>query len=201
MAAPAPSSAGPSTARSSTPSRCLCAPLMVRSSASHHIAVQLTCVSIHAEVLYCMGVRFDHVCSQQVEHDSAVPALAAVVNMELGFSSQCLAEPSKRFCIHKAAHSALHMLQVSNADMLHFFIKSSAFSCSCCPAGDVLGYAEQSTQCCNCSSFIKVFDAANHLIYTLQGQSPPPAQLHPVQHGYVLQAKMLPCPLSLTLQV
>ncbi|DBA82803.1 hypothetical protein WJX77_009020 [Trebouxia sp. C0004] len=34
--------------------------------------------------------------------------------------------------------------------------------------GDVLGYAEQSTQCCNCSSFIKVFDAANHLIYTLQ---------------------------------
>jgi len=46
-------------------------------------------------------------------------------------------------------------------------------------AGDVLGYAEQSTQCCNCSSFIKVFDAANHLIYTLQGQLQPqlPASL------------------------
>ena len=36
-------------------------------------------------------------------------------------------------------------------------------------AGDVLGYAEQVTKCCNCSSFIKVFDAANRLIYTLQG--------------------------------
>ncbi|KAL3157951.1 hypothetical protein ABBQ32_012351 [Trebouxia sp. C0010 RCD-2024] len=34
--------------------------------------------------------------------------------------------------------------------------------------GDVLGYAEQVTKCCNCSAFIKVFDAANHLIYTLQ---------------------------------
>lgn len=41
--------------------------------------------------------------------------------------------------------------------------------CGC--AGDVLGYAEQVTKCCNCSAFIKVFDAANHCIYTLEGRA------------------------------
>lgn len=41
----------------------------------------------------------------------------------------------------------------------------------CGYVGDVLGYAEQVTKCCNCSAFIKVFDAANHCIYTLEGRA------------------------------
>lgn len=34
--------------------------------------------------------------------------------------------------------------------------------------GDVLGYSEQATKCCSCAGYIKVFDAANHLIYTIE---------------------------------
>lgn len=38
----------------------------------------------------------------------------------------------------------------------------------CAVAGDVLGYAEQATKCCSCAGYIKVFDAANHLIFTIE---------------------------------
>ena len=41
----------------------------------------------------------------------------------------------------------------------------------CWLAGDVLGYSEQATKCCNCSRFIKVFDAAGHHVYTRQGET------------------------------
>ena len=36
-------------------------------------------------------------------------------------------------------------------------------------AGGVLGYAQQVTKCCNCSGFIQVMDAANQLLYTIEG--------------------------------
>ena len=60
-------------------------------------------MSIHAEVLSCTNMRFVHVDLDHVEHDSAVPVLAAVANMKLGFASHYPAKPS---AIRKAAHSA-----------------------------------------------------------------------------------------------
>ena len=40
------------------------------------------------------------------------------------------------------------------------------------PAGTVVGYAEQTHKCCSCSSWIKVYDAAGTLIYTLTSEWP-----------------------------
>ena len=37
-------------------------------------------------------------------------------------------------------------------------------------AGTVVGYAEQTHKCCSCSSWIKVYDAAGTLIYTLTSE-------------------------------
>ena len=40
-------------------------------------------------------------------------------------------------------------------------------------AGGVLGYAQQVTRCCKLSGFIEVMDAANQLMYTIEGMSHP----------------------------